>query len=91
MHFLDRRWSGSENHRMSGGVTVTLVRVGVPVLVLATLTALGELRRGLGVGAAAGAGLFFPVTWAVWYVRDRRALAPQTAARHPSTRLENAR
>ena len=41
--------------------------VGVP---LALLTALGAHQRGLALPLAALTGLFFPVTWTVWYVRD---------------------
>ena len=40
------------------------------VLPLPVLTALGARRRGLTAPRAAVAGLFFPVTWTVWYVRD---------------------
>jgi len=44
------------------------------VLILAgglmVLTAQGASRRGSAALRASLAGLFFPVTWAVWYVRD---------------------
>lgn len=42
----------------------------VLLLVPLSLTALGARRRGNGLLAAAVAGLFFPVTWTVWYLRD---------------------
>jgi len=42
----------------------------VLLLVPFALTALGARRRGNGLLAAAVAGLFFPVTWTVWYLRD---------------------
>jgi hypothetical protein len=42
------------------------------VLVLPVLTAVGARRRGYGVAAALITGLFFPVTWTVWYLRDER-------------------
>lgn len=34
------------------------------------LTALGAHRRGLARPLAVLTALFFPVTWAVWYLRD---------------------
>ena len=40
------------------------------VLGLMLVTASGARRRGVGTGLAALAGLGFPITWAVWYVRD---------------------
>jgi hypothetical protein len=30
------------------------------------------MHRGVGVPLAVLAGLVFPVTWTVWYVRDQR-------------------
>jgi hypothetical protein len=39
-------------------------------LLLPVLTALGAHRRGSEVPLAVLAGLFFPVTWTVWYLRD---------------------
>ncbi len=42
----------------------------LPLLLLATLTALGERRRGARGTTCLVAGLFFPVTWVAWYVRD---------------------
>lgn len=42
----------------------------VALLALAVLTALGSLRRGARLPAAALSGLFFPVTWVLWYLRD---------------------
>lgn len=49
---------------------VLLVLMSSAVLALATLTALGALRRGQGMLGAMCSGLFFPVTWAVWYAKD---------------------
>ena len=49
---------------------VGLLVLAAVVLSLAVLTALGAHRRGLAAPRAAVAGLFFPVTWSVWYVRD---------------------
>ncbi len=40
------------------------------LLTFPLLTSLGARRRGLGVLATVAAGIFFPVTWAVWYIRD---------------------
>jgi hypothetical protein len=36
------------------------------------LTALGERRRSRRWSVAVVAGLFFPVTWVAWYLRDER-------------------
>jgi len=36
------------------------------------LTALGQHRRGGRLPLAVLAGVLFPVTWVVWYVRDQR-------------------
>lgn len=68
---------------MSGEAAATLTLVGLPGLLLVVLTALGGRRRGTSIGVAVGAGVFFPVTWTAWYVRDRGALARQAAARQP--------
>lgn len=50
-------------------VAVALV-VGAALLMLMALTASGHHRRGHGLGLALAAGLFFPITWFVWYLRD---------------------
>ena len=47
-----------------------LVLVGV-ALPLPMLTAVGAHKRGLSMPLAALTGLFFPVTWTVWYMRDQ--------------------
>ena len=39
-------------------------------LPLALLTAVGAHRRGLATPVAVLTGLFYPVTWTVWYVKD---------------------
>ena len=46
--------------------------MGAALLVLMGLTATGERRRGHGIVLALAAGLFFPITWSVWYLRDER-------------------
>ncbi len=43
------------------------------------LTALGQWRRGQGMLVASLAGLFFPVAWTVWYLRDEH---PYRAGAH---------
>ena len=43
-----------------------------PVVGLAVLTGLGQRRRGARPLTVAMAGMFFPVAWVGWYVRDRR-------------------
>lgn len=40
------------------------------LLMLATLTAAGARRRGRGMTVAVVGGVFFPVTWMAWYLRD---------------------
>jgi hypothetical protein len=44
----------------------------VAYLGLAAFTAAGARRRGLSAWLAAVCGLFFPVTWTVWYLVDER-------------------
>jgi len=51
-------------------VLVGFATLGTTLLLLSVLTGLGEHRRGAGVGWVLLAGLFFPITWVVWYVRD---------------------
>jgi hypothetical protein len=60
-------------------VTAALaVVLAAGALALPVLTGLGAHRRGQRWPLAVVAGLAFPVTWAVWYVRDEEAYA----ARH---------
>lgn len=54
-------------------LTGSLLLVGV-LVTLVSLTAVGQTRRGSGLLLALAAGLLFPVTWTVWYLRDERAL-----------------
>ncbi|MFA6576515.1 MAG: hypothetical protein WCS84_13925 [Nocardioides sp.] len=56
--------------------------LAAPVVALMVLTALGEGRRGARALTAVVAGVFFPVTWTVWYVRDERPYV----GRHPRRR-----
>jgi len=53
--------------------------LAAPVMVLMICTAQGERRRGSHVLTAAVAGLFFPLAWAVWYVRDEFGAPPSGA------------
>jgi L-serine deaminase len=53
----------------TGVAAVLLICVAVLVAMMA-LTAVGERGRGHGLLVALVAGAFFPITWAVWYVRD---------------------
>jgi len=46
--------------------------MGTVLLALMSVTATGERKRGRGVGLALVAGLFFPITWTVWYLLDER-------------------
>jgi hypothetical protein len=47
------------------------VVLGVLWAPFALLTGLGERRRGARTRVAVPAGLAFPLTWTVWYVRDQ--------------------
>ncbi|WP_296604185.1 hypothetical protein [Nocardioides sp.] len=51
------------------GIAV-LLAVAAVVIALIALTAVGQRRRGGGLAVAAIAGVFFPVAWVAWYVRD---------------------
>ena len=53
-------------------VIVSAVVIGIIVLAVVTLTAAGSRRRGTGISLAVVAGLCFPITWVVWYLRDQR-------------------
>lgn len=58
---------------MSSALVAVALVIGAAVLgVMAVmgLTAVGERRRGHGMVLVVAAGLFFPVTWAAWYLRD---------------------
>ena len=49
---------------------VGLLALAVITLPLPVLTGLGARRRGLAIPLVVLAGVVFPVTWTVWYVRD---------------------
>lgn len=53
-------------------IAILALLLGVALLGLMVLTAVGERRRGNGVVRSGVAGLFFPIAWAVWYQRDER-------------------
>jgi hypothetical protein len=55
---------------MNPGVAAGVLLIGAILLALIGLTATGERRRGKGIAVALAAGLFFPITWTVWYLRD---------------------
>jgi hypothetical protein len=55
---------------MPSALAAAALILGVAVLGLMWLTAAGERQRRRGLGIAVVAGLFFPVTWTVWYLRD---------------------
>jgi hypothetical protein len=57
---------------MSREVTAALVVMSAVLLPLMALTAAGQLRRRRSAAVAVTAGVFFPITWAVWYLRDER-------------------
>ena len=49
---------------------VGVIGVALAVGALMALTSFGQRRRGHGLWAALLAGVFFPIAWAVWYLRD---------------------
>jgi hypothetical protein len=53
-------------------VIVVAVVLALGVLLLAVLTGTGEHRRGARAPVVLLAGLFFPLAWLVWYLRDER-------------------
>jgi hypothetical protein len=53
-------------------IAALLLVAAAVALPLPVLTAMGARQRGVGLPLAVLAGLVFPVTWAVWYVRDER-------------------
>lgn len=57
---------------MPGTLALALV---ASVLVLMVLTGLGQTRRGASALTAVVAGVAFPVTWMIWYLRDERPYA----------------
>lgn len=62
--------------RDTGIVLVLALTVSAgSVVALMVLTGLGERKRGARVVTAVVAGLFFPLAWAAWYVRDERPYA----------------
>lgn len=61
---------------MTPALLAPLLAVIAAVGALMVLTAAGERRRSRRWGVAIAAGLFFPVAWTVWYLRDGRRLSP---------------
>lgn len=53
---------------MLAALVLVIVVLGAPMV----LTWQGQRRRGSGPVVALVASVFFPVTWAVWYVVDER-------------------
>ena len=59
--------------RDTGGMHIVWLVVFVGALLpFAVLTTLGAHQRGYSLPLALLAGLLFPVTWPLWYVRDER-------------------
>lgn len=52
-----------------------VVLILAAVLPLGVLTGVGSQRRHAGLVRAGLSALFFPVAWAVWYVRDEHPYA----------------
>lgn len=61
-------------------VVAVLVLVGTYLLPLGVLTGIGARRRGATRPLALLAGVAYPLTWMVWYVRDEH---PYRAAARP--------
>lgn len=51
-------------------LSVTLLVIAAVSMPLALLTALGARQRGLRLPLSVLAGLFYPATWALWYIKD---------------------
>jgi hypothetical protein len=54
-------------------VRVVLELPALALVLLMVLTGTGQLRRGGGHATVLLAAVFFPITWTVWYVVDRRS------------------
>lgn len=57
---------------MTPALALVTLMVGAGVLALMGLTSAGERRRGHGIVVALAAGIFFPITWVVWHLRDEQ-------------------
>jgi len=55
-----------------------------PVVALAVLTMLGERRRSRSWAVVVLAGMFFPLAWTAWYLRDGLGRVEVPSADHPS-------
>jgi hypothetical protein len=53
-------------------LVATLAVPSVFVLTIMSFTSVGAHRRGAGPALSVLAGICFPVTWTVWYLRDTR-------------------
>jgi hypothetical protein len=51
-------------------IAVAVLFLGTLLVGIMVLTATGQRRRGHGLAAALLAGLFFPIAWTAWYLRD---------------------
>jgi hypothetical protein len=66
-----------QTSKMDPGLAFLVGPLGGLLVLLAVLTALGGARRGVNAPRALIGGLFFPVTWVVWYLTDTRRLRDQ--------------
>lgn len=65
----------------TGAAVVAVLLALTAWLTLVVLTARGERRRSRRWSVAILAGLFFPVTWVVWYLRDEHHYRARLTAR----------
>ena len=57
---------------MTSRLATVVLALAAVLLGCMGLAASGEWRRGHGRAVTVAAGIFFPVTWVVWYLRDER-------------------
>lgn len=62
-------------------LVLLLTAPALAVLVLGVLTGLGSRHRRARWSLAVISGLFFPVTWVAWYVRDQRLFSHRRMGR----------
>ncbi|MFC9768524.1 hypothetical protein [Rhodococcus jostii] len=56
---------------------IGVVSLCLILVVVSASTAHGQSRRSGNPWTVFAAGMFFPIAWVVWYLRDRRAEKPR--------------